>query len=59
VKPLGDQFFSCTPFANDEHRAIEGCGAARPFDAVEEGGRFADKLNITIHAQHLALLTNI
>ena len=37
VEPLGDQFLARAALADDQHRAVERRGAARPLDRVEKG----------------------
>jgi hypothetical protein len=44
VQALRDQLLTGAPLADDEHRAVEGRGTARPLDCVEEREALADEL---------------
>ena len=50
VQTFGDQLLARPPLANDEHRAVERRGAARPLDRVEKGKALADELVCPLHA---------
>ena len=59
MKAFCDEFFASPAFANDQHRAIERCGPARTFDAIEKGAGFADELVGTFHTQYLGYYPNL
>ena len=44
VEPLGDQLLAGAALADDQHRAVERRGTARPLDRVEEGEALPDEL---------------
>ena len=49
VEALGNQLLASTAFADDQNRAVERCGTARPLDRVEKGEALADELIGPLH----------